>query len=98
MGDPVTDVQQVWAGRTRTPRERVPRPVRERDREPIDPADVYLTVDQIAGLLNLSRMTVYRLITDGDLIGHRIGRSLRVHRDDFDTYMSRTRTTTVTRR
>ncbi|HEX3963003.1 MAG TPA: helix-turn-helix domain-containing protein [Trebonia sp.] len=37
-----------------------------------------LTVAEIAALLRLSKMTVYRLIHQGDLPAKRIGRTFRV--------------------
>jgi excisionase family DNA binding protein len=48
-----------------------------------------LTVDEIAGLLRLSKMTIYRLIESGELPALRIGRSYRVHRDALAQFMTR---------
>jgi len=38
----------------------------------------YMTVDEIAALLRVSKMTVYRLLHSGELDAVRIGRSFRV--------------------
>lgn len=50
--------------------------------EPIAPpsGEVLMTVPEVAGLLRVSRMTVYRQIHDGTLPAVRMGRTLRVPR------------------
>lgn len=48
-----------------------------------------LTVNEIAGLLRLSKMTIYRLIESGELSALRIGRSYRVHRDALTEFMAK---------
>ena len=47
-----------------------------------------LTVNEVADLLRVSRMTVYRLIKEGDLAALRVGRSYRLREDDVDEYLS----------
>ena len=47
-----------------------------------------LTINEIAAALRVSKMTVYRFIRDGRLPAIRVGSSLRVYRDDLDTYLS----------
>ena len=46
-----------------------------------------LTVNEVADLLRVSRMTVYRLIKDGEMAAVRVGRSYRLREDDVDTYL-----------
>jgi excisionase family DNA binding protein len=48
-----------------------------------------LTVSEVADLLRVSRMTVYRLIKDGEMSALRVGRSYRLREDDVDDYLSR---------
>ncbi len=50
-----------------------------------------LTVEQVANDLQLSVRTVRRLIEDGSIPVHRIGRSLRISEDDLDRYLAATR-------
>jgi excisionase family DNA binding protein len=38
----------------------------------------FLTVAEVAGLMRVSKMTVYRLVHAGDLTAVRVGRSFRV--------------------
>jgi excisionase family DNA binding protein len=47
----------------------------------------YLTVAEVAELMRLSRMTVYRLVNRGELPAVRVGRSFRVPQDALDAYL-----------
>ncbi len=46
-----------------------------------------LTVQEVAQLMRVSSMTVYRLIRAGDLPAVRVGRSFRVRDVDVDGYL-----------
>ena len=48
----------------------------------------FLTVAEVAGLLRVSTMTVYRLIKAGELASVRVGKSYRVREDDIDRYLA----------
>ena len=39
----------------------------------------FLTVAEVAALMRVSKMTVYRLVHNGELSAVRVGRSFRVH-------------------
>jgi excisionase family DNA binding protein len=45
-------------------------------------------VQEVADLLRVSSMTVYRLIKSKDLPAVRVGRSFRVSDHDVDTYLA----------
>jgi excisionase family DNA binding protein len=47
----------------------------------------FLTVQEVAELMRVSTMTVYRLIKSGDLPAVRVGRSFRVRDEDVDAYL-----------
>lgn len=47
----------------------------------------FLTVQEVADLMRVSSMTVYRLIKSGDLRAVRVGRSFRVREDDVNAYL-----------
>src|SRR5947207_2936474 len=47
----------------------------------------FLTVAEVAELMRVSTMTVYRLIKGGDLAAVRVGKSYRVREDDVDRYL-----------
>lgn len=46
-----------------------------------------LTVAEVADLLRVSKMTVYRLIKSGDLAAIRVGKNYRIRQLDLDTYL-----------
>jgi excisionase family DNA binding protein len=52
-----------------------------RDAGSIDPQarTQFLTVAEVASLMRVSKMTVYRLVHNGELPAVRVGRSFRVH-------------------
>ena len=47
-----------------------------------------ITVQEVADLMRVSSMTVYRLIKAGELPAVRVGRSFRVSEPDVDAYLS----------
>ncbi len=46
-----------------------------------------LTVREVAEVMRVSNMTVYRLIQAGDLAAVRVGKSYRLREDDIDKYL-----------
>ena len=48
----------------------------------------YLTVLEVADIMRVSKMTVYRLLHSGELPGVRVGRSFRVPQDALDDYLA----------
>ncbi|MCU1693056.1 MAG: transcriptional regulator [Frankiales bacterium] len=47
----------------------------------------FLTVAEVAGLLRVSKMTVYRLVHSGELPSVRVGRSYRVPERAVNAYL-----------
>ena len=47
----------------------------------------FLTVAEVASIMRVSKMTVYRLVHSGDLPAVRVGRSFRVPEDAVNTYL-----------
>ena len=47
----------------------------------------FLTVAEVAAMMRVSKMTVYRLVHGGDLPAVRVGRSFRVREDDANEYI-----------
>jgi putative molybdopterin biosynthesis protein len=47
----------------------------------------FLTVNQVADLLQLSRSKVYALVSSGELPRHKIGGSIRIKEDDLFSYL-----------
>lgn len=48
----------------------------------------FMTVGEVAAVLRVSTMTVYRLINAGQLPAVRIGRSFRVREEELDRYLA----------
>lgn len=49
----------------------------------------FLTVAEVAGILRVSKMTVYRLVHSGELPAARVGRSFRVPERAVQEYLRR---------
>jgi excisionase family DNA binding protein len=47
----------------------------------------FLTVAEVAALMRVSKMTVYRLVHSGELTAVRVGRSYRVPEKAVDDYL-----------
>ena len=47
----------------------------------------FLTVLEVADVMRVSKMTVYRLLHSGELPAVRVGRSFRVPQDALDHYL-----------
>ena len=58
---------------------------------PGQPGDIsevrFLTVAEVAGVMRVSKMTVYRLVHSGELPAVRVGRSFRVPEDAVNEYL-----------
>lgn len=48
----------------------------------------FLTVAEVAAVMRVSKMTVYRLVHSGDLASVRVGRSFRVPENAVHDYLS----------
>ena len=47
-----------------------------------------LTVNEVADLLRVSRLTVYRLIKEGDVPAFKVGRGYRLREEDVHSYLN----------
>ncbi|MBW3614550.1 MAG: helix-turn-helix domain-containing protein [Actinobacteria bacterium] len=59
------------------------------------PRAAFLTVAEVATMLRVSNMTVYRLINSGALPAVRVGKSYRLTEQDVDRYLQRSYTETA---
>lgn len=56
--------------------------------KPADMSDAkFLTIAEVAAMMRVSKMTVYRLVHGGELPAVRVGRSFRVTEADVDEYL-----------
>ncbi len=49
----------------------------------------FLTIAEVASMMRVSKMTVYRLVHGGQLPAVRVGRSFRVREEDAHEYLRR---------
>lgn len=49
--------------------------------------EAFYKISELAALLRVSRMTIYRLINSGELAALRVGRCYRISQADFDAYV-----------
>lgn len=61
------------------------------DRNPCRPAPAALSLAQVAEQLGVDRTTAYRLAERKAFASFRVGRQIRVHREDLETFVARTR-------
>jgi excisionase family DNA binding protein len=58
---------------------------------PNQPGDLseskFLTIAEVASMMRVSKMTVYRLVHGGELPALRVGRSFRVLEEDVNEYL-----------
>jgi excisionase family DNA binding protein len=55
----------------------------------VENQSAWLTVDQVAAMLNVSYWTVYRLIKSRQIIGVQVGRARRVIAESVEAYKAR---------
>ena len=52
------------------------------------PLPQIMTVGEVANLMRVSSMTVYRLIKSGDLRAVQVGKSYRINEDDINNFLA----------
>lgn len=52
-------------------------------------SSTFLTIAEVAAMMRVSKMTVYRLVHGGDLPAVRVGRSFRVREEDAHDYIKK---------
>jgi excisionase family DNA binding protein len=57
------------------------------ENQPVLGGTQFLTVAEVAALMRVSKMTVYRLVHGGELPAVRVGRSFRVHAKAVHDYL-----------
>jgi excisionase family DNA binding protein len=90
-------VQRPAAQRPGLVRPAAPQPMTARPSVPQRPAERpsaprFLTVAEVAGIMRVSKMTVYRLVHGGELAAVRVGRSFRVPEPAVREYLADART------
>lgn len=52
----------------------------------------FYTVKELADLLRVTEMTIYRWVKRGELAAYQIGRVMRFRRDDIEAFLEKHRT------
>lgn len=52
----------------------------------------FYTVNEIAKILQVAPLTIYRLTDKGHLQAYRVGRALRISREDLQAYLTKVKT------
>ncbi len=78
-------------GDLRAPRSRV----RRRDSEAVEQVREFYTVSQLADLLQLTEMTIYRMVNRAELPCYAIGRVKRFRHRDIEEFLDRCRVPAV---
>jgi putative resolvase len=52
----------------------------------------YYTAKELAEMLGLNVMTIYRYINAGKLKAHKIGKEFRIDKSEFDRFMQKSKT------
>jgi len=52
------------------------------------PLPKFMTVSEVADLMRVSSMTVYRLIKAGDLRAVQVGKSYRIREEDINSFLA----------
>lgn len=52
----------------------------------------YYTAKELAEVLNLNTMTIYRYINAGKLKAYKIGKEFRIDKSEFDRFMQKSKT------
>ncbi|WP_194949201.1 helix-turn-helix domain-containing protein [Actinomyces trachealis] len=55
---------------------------------PTSAAPAFYTVAEVAAILRVSKMTVYRMVHSGELVAMQVGRSFRVPQRAVEDYLS----------
>ena len=52
----------------------------------------FLTVEEVASMLKVCNMTIYRHIKKGKLRAHKVGKFFRIDKKEFDNFLTITKT------
>lgn len=52
----------------------------------------YYRTEELAKVLDVNIMTIYRYIKAGRLVAHKIGKEYRIDRTEFERFMAKTKT------
>jgi excisionase family DNA binding protein len=66
----------------------LPTPKRPSPAIHLDSTKEFYSVKELAALLNVNPMTIYRMVQRGQITCHHIGRAKRFHRNDIESFLN----------
>lgn len=48
----------------------------------------FLTVQEVANILKVTKMTIYRYVKAGKLTAYKVGKDFRINKSEFDKFLS----------
>jgi len=51
----------------------------------------FLSVEEIANILKVTKMTIYRYIKAGKLTAYKVGKDFRINKEEFDKFLNNIR-------
>lgn len=52
----------------------------------------FMTIKEVAELLKVNKMTVYRYVKAGRIKAYKIGKEFRIDKNEFDNFLNKVRT------
>lgn len=49
----------------------------------------FLTVEEVARILKVNKMTIYRYIKAGKIVAYRVGKDLRISKKELESFLRR---------
>jgi len=51
----------------------------------------FLSVEEVANILKVTKMTIYRYIKAGKITAYKVGKDFRINKEEFDKFLNRIR-------
>lgn len=51
----------------------------------------FLSVEQVANILKVTKMTIYRYIKAGQITAYKVGKDFRINKEEFDKFLENIR-------
>lgn len=48
----------------------------------------FLTVQEVANILKVTKMTIYRYIKAGKITAYKVGKDFRINKEEFDKFLN----------
>jgi len=51
----------------------------------------FLTIQEVANILKVTKMTIYRYIKAGKITAYKVGKDFRINKEEFDKFLNKIR-------